>query len=244
MGPLFPCFFFFFFRCFFLHVFFHFFIFFLQKPFFFLFLLLLSGGGSWSFLLEVGVSPSQLGLALPSQGWGWSFLFAPFFSLHLSMFLESLTQAGQSAPHQRKDEGIQHNPKGNEGVGQDLAKRGGGEGHQRKGWGRPGPEPKKGEEGEVRPGHKGKGSQARPKADLKEGKIGVSRAPPYRENGPAKMGMGGPGPFQEGKEGEGQARPKREGGEGQAQKRERGRPRPRRKRKGWGRPDPAKKGKG
>ena len=113
------------------------------------YLLLLSRSGSWSFLLEVAVGPSQLGLALPSQGWGWSFLFAPFFFssfVNVSLIFDASWTISTTPT---KDEGIQHNPKGKEGESQDLAKRGGGEGHQRKRWRRPGPEPKR--RGEARP---------------------------------------------------------------------------------------------
>ena len=149
------------------------------------FLLLLSWGGSWSILLEVGVGPSQLGLALPSQGWGWSFLFGPFFSLHLSMFLQSLTQAGQSAPHQRMTRGIQHNPKGKDGEGQAPSQKG------------------RGGRGEG-PATKGRGT--RPDPRVKEGKIGVSRS---RLGGRIRR----PGPAKTKKEG--QADPKRREGEGQ-----------------------------
>ena len=62
------------------------------------------------------------------------------------------------------------------------------------------PGAKKGEEGEVRPGLKGKGSQARPKS---KGRQNWSfQAPPYRENGPAKMERGGPGPIQKDRPGQ------------------------------------------
>ena len=79
----------------------------------------------------------------------------------------------------------------------------------------------------MRPGHKGKGDQARPKS---EGRQNWSfQAPPCRGNGPAKMGRGG---IQKGKEGEFQA---------STQKERMGKAGPDPNRRGKGRPGPAKK---
>ena len=87
----------------------------------FSFLVFLSRSGSWPFLLEVRV-------ALP-VGVGPSF-FAPFFVFLFSFFIvSSIFDARRTiSTTPAKDEGTQHNPKGNGREGQILPKRGGGEG--------------------------------------------------------------------------------------------------------------------
>ena len=137
------------------------------------------GVGLWPFLLEVGVGPFRLGLALPFCSFFFFsfFIVSSIFDARGTISTTSTKDDGRFSTPQKERNGKARTwpqggggkaTKGKDREGQDLAKRGGGEGHKRKGLGRTGPAKKKREgPGPIQKERKGR---ARPSPKEAKGK--------------------------------------------------------------------------